>query len=603
MEYKDATPNVTIKRIKAILMSLGIKTRETIFCAHNLCHSCRIQIDNKGLESLNIGTNGKGITHDYSLASGYAELMERLQNKFLVNEAMRFSSKISDGYDLPFRFFPDEQLRIDSMDDFLKRIKKMFPNYNVRKIENLCAQKKDGKTMRIEWLSVPFAQFSKKKTGIVDIPIVLARANSSTGLCAGNSPHEAILQGICEIFERYALQQIYLSKITPPSFPKDFYKGTDIFLRLEALKSFGYIYDIKDLSLGIGLPVVGLILTNTSNGTTMCRLGADMDSETALARCLTEIYQGREEDDYNFIDYTSFEQITKRNSETNEYVKSLKDGTGHFPAEFFSGKPSYNFRKPILQRGENSKEDLRNMLDFLYSHNYSIFIRDNSFLGFCAYQIIIPKLSDQSYKLRDILSEYYESLIYNADSGRISDTHRSKQWELYNIKSSKDSRHFILKHYPFDNTLKLAPYCNAPQNNVNKSLLLFLSAVKNEDYCDADIHFSELMKQRQLQGLPYEEYLSCVNNYIHMKATNTEDLEIIAWLKHFFSDNIINEVIQDFNNPNDIMRNYSFPTCFNCDGCPVKGGCHYRDAISFEKMIQTVQISNPIIQKKLFDVI
>ena len=54
-------------------------------------------------------------------------------------------------------------------------------------------------------------------------------------MCAGNTPYEAILQGINEIFERYVLQKLYLEKITPPVYSPDYFKGTAIHSRLEKL--------------------------------------------------------------------------------------------------------------------------------------------------------------------------------------------------------------------------------------------------------------------------------------------------------------------------------------------------------------------------------
>lgn len=619
MLYKDAPPQETISRIKGILASLGVKTRETFYDANGLFYSCRIEIDNYGLDSLGIGANGKGMTREYALASGYAELMERLQNKFLVNEAMRHSAKIPNGTQLSFRFFPDEELQQSYLRDFFHHIHSLFPNYDTNSAERFCdmliapycswgyTDTGWGPTSKVEWLGLPFAQFTKGDHYIADVPIILARANSSTGLCAGNTPHEAILQGINEIFERYVLQRIYLDNITPPSFPPSYFEGTQIAQRLKELKSHGYIYDIKDMSLGKGFPVVGVILTNTVNGTTMFRLGADLSTEIALERCLTEIYQGRTEEEQRFIEYPIHETVDMDNNEylrNNEYLKSLKDGTGLFPPSIFMGKPTYNFSEPVLRRSECSKEDLRNVLDFLFERGYSVLIRDNSFLGFCAYHVIIPGLSEQNHSLKDIFSEYFApfELDIENEKGKSCESD-GKQWTLYNVKAEEDCRDFVLRHFPNDDILKLAPYCTAPQNKVNKNLLLFLFAVKKRDYQDGNRHFEKLMQQRREQGLPYNEYMACIGSYICLKSNEKDDAELKAWLKHFYTEETVREVLEDFSEPECIMKNYSFPTCFDCECCPLIAECHYRDAIAFEKMIQNAQQVNPIDQTRLFELL
>ena len=597
IQYKDVQPSQTISNIKSILSKYDIHIRETLFNMGELFHSCRVEIDNCGLDSLGIGTNGKGMSKEYSLASGYAELLERLQNKFLVNEAMRHSDKIPDGKQLPFRFFPDEKLQQCSLRDFICHIHDLFPNYSTYKSDY-------DSNSQVEWLGLPYACLFKNESYLVNVPIVLARANSSTGMCAGNTPHEAILQGINEIFERYVLQKIYLERITPPSFPSSYFIGTKIAKRLDELSSQGYIYDIKDMSLGKGFPVVGLILTNTINGTTMFRMGADLSAEIALERCLTETYQGRNNLELKFTEY-AFPSVLKIDEDKElrgrEYKKNLRDGTGIYPNYIFCGTPTYEFTEPVMSRSGNTKKDLQNVFEFLFERDYKILIRDNSFLGFCAYHVMIPGLSDQDFRLVDIFSDYISNFEYNRkDEKCISFERDAKQWALYDIKSETDARKFIRQKYADLDTIKLAPYCTDPRNQVNKDLLLFLFAVKNEDYKDADTCFTNLMNLRKEQGIPYDEYMACISAYISLKANDVKDAELVEWLAHFYSMEIIKEVITDFSAPKDIMKNYSFPVCFDCNNCPLGVDCHYRDAISFEEKIQKVQMENPIDQKQLF---
>lgn len=92
-KYKIVSPYKTVGSIKSILNDIGILTREEYF-GNNQFHSCRISIGNSDISSLNIGSNGKGRSFEYSLASGYAEFMERLQNNcfYLVDVLRRINS-------------------------------------------------------------------------------------------------------------------------------------------------------------------------------------------------------------------------------------------------------------------------------------------------------------------------------------------------------------------------------------------------------------------------------------------------------------------------------------------------------------------------------
>ena len=294
IKYKDDLPEKTVRRIKGLLAGLNIHTNEQYYNYEDMSYSCRISINSSNLGSLNIGTNGKGMDASYSLASGYGELMERLQNKMLLFEAIKYSSRNyinSKDKKLPFRLFPDEKDQLYQPNTFIDLINCYFPNYKIDRVKNRI----NG---NIHCLTVPFVDVFNKEQ--IQLPIEIVRANSSTGMCSGNTPSEAIVQGINEIFERYVLQRMYVDKITPPSFPKEYFKGSEIYRRLEKLKEDGFLYDIKDCSLGKGFPVVGLLLTNTKNGTWTFRLGSDLSSLIALERCLTEIFQGRKVNECHF---------------------------------------------------------------------------------------------------------------------------------------------------------------------------------------------------------------------------------------------------------------------------------------------------------------
>ncbi|MCS2524665.1 YcaO-like family protein [Bacteroides ovatus] len=575
LEYKDASPEQTIQKIKNILKDIGINTKELLYNNAYLSHSCRIIINNDVLSELNVGTNGKGMTPAYSLASGYAELMERLQNKSLLNEAIKHAIPSST-----FQLFPDEKEQTSSKANFISLINTFFPNYQPKRYANKLPE-------QISWLGVPFANITKKQVEVV--PIILLSTNSSTGMCAGNTPYEAILQGINEIFERYVLQKLYLEKITPPVYSPDYFKGTAIHSRLEKLVDMGYIYEVRDCSLGKGFPVIGLQLTNTSNGTITFRLGADLSPEIALERCFTEIFQGREQKDAFFTPI----ELDKPINIPKEYHRNLKNGTGRYPTEFFFASPSYEFNEPVITRTGDSQDDFHAMVDFLERNGYSLLIRDHSFLGFPTYQIIIPGLSDQHYKLNDILDDYIQYLNSNKPI-----------WSLYRLKqlNKKELEQLptiIEEKYPDEYLIKLFPYNTSSHNVINKDLLIFLIYIKLNDYERAYKYFTSFLDFYKSKEARYNDYLHCVRDYIYLKKNHEKDVNIRSALSKFYTTKKVDEVFSDFKSTQKIMKNYLFPECFDCENCPIKSSCHYKRVIQFATQILNIQTINRIYQDQL----
>lgn len=606
--HKDLKPDETVRRIKLILQELGIKTKEVLFNHGNIAYSCRVTIDDPLLSSLDIGTNGKGLSPDFALASGYAEFMERLQNKFLINEAMRFADKIANIEPLPFRFYPDEQMTEKPIGEFCKMLEDLFPNNYCNEIHRRddslkkCSKIK-YRTLDYILLSGTDPQQTDNKAKCIKMPAVIVRANSSTGMCAGNSPSEAILQGICEIFERYVLQQIYLRPLTPPSYPKDHFLDSEAGRRLALLEQEGYSYDIKDMSLGQSLPVIGLILTNLSSGLTMVRLGCDPDSRIALERCITEIFQGDQSlISDTFIDYLSGTPIKNPDKERErfriEYRKSLRDGSGRYPEYMFGNNPTYPLSDWSWKRENSIQDTFRNVVSRMKSMGLDLLVRDNSIFGFNTYHVFIPGYSEQDYRLMPVINDYFTSLFI--DPHGCGDENVPLVWPLYNLKGQQNTNalmDLIKSKYVNENTLKLAAYNVSPSNRVNKNLLMFLIAVKGKQYDAAQQSYQLFIKEREDNNCPYDEYLDCVGHYIACMASNADCTAAI--LSRNFSSDIVNEVLSDFSDPSKVMDNFKFPTCFNCGQCPIAEDCRIKNVIELERKMQEMQIMNPIDQLKL----
>ena len=82
--YKQAPPEETVARLRAILDEVGIGTAETERDTLSF-HSGRVETADLAYPMLRMGANGKGMTREYSRASAHAEFFERLQNGNLTH--------------------------------------------------------------------------------------------------------------------------------------------------------------------------------------------------------------------------------------------------------------------------------------------------------------------------------------------------------------------------------------------------------------------------------------------------------------------------------------------------------------------------------------
>ena len=296
--YKAKPPITTINNVRKILEDCSIFTIEKHFGMNNDLDvfSCRVFIANDNLQTLDIGMNGKGVTPAYSLASGYAEFMERLQIGSLFPSFLYYFDKkrkdsnsieeiIPETEEFEFCYAPDEKtipfnkLSDNCPEEILNMLKTLSRKDKLSLWEILTKKKPS-------FISVPFFNINRKK--VVNLPIDIVRViTGSNGTCAGNTPNEALLHGLCEIFERFALKKIFFDKIIPPDIPLDFFKNTRSAKIIEKIKDFGnYDIRIKDCSLDMNLPVIGILLIDSSQHKYMFRLGSDPIPEIALERCL-----------------------------------------------------------------------------------------------------------------------------------------------------------------------------------------------------------------------------------------------------------------------------------------------------------------------------
>ena len=97
-KYKAATPEATFERIHQIMKNSGIPLKDQVYGDGDMFCSYRLSISED--DNASIGTNGKGMKASYAKASAYAEMMERFQNRVVIDPNPAH-------FDQPCVYFPD----------------------------------------------------------------------------------------------------------------------------------------------------------------------------------------------------------------------------------------------------------------------------------------------------------------------------------------------------------------------------------------------------------------------------------------------------------------------------------------------------------------
>lgn len=590
-EYKDSLPQQTIGRIRAILAERGILTMEQ-HTSHSLFYSCRIVLANRELEKLNIGTNGKGESFEYSLASGYAEFMERLQNHVLLNKK-RYACRDF------IRTFPEESAYVKKLkekslifdwvygeDEEVWEIKKVLEHSE----SELCAlyalaDKRELesffiKDLKLEkTLMLPF--YSVSGGGKKYIPIDLCLAMTATnGMAAGNSAKEALLQGFCEIFERYALRRIYYEHLSLPTIPLAFFARSPMYQNIGYLKeNFGYEVIIKDCSLGLGLPVVGVLIMDRRRQVYNFKLGADFVLERALKRCLSELQQGSSEFrwlDYKFIDLDDFSALGISDMRKHNYCKIFTQGTGYWPSSILLDPGACDFVPYDKGYGLSNEKDMKICYDLIRRLGYDIYIRDNSTLGFPSYYIIVPGMSN-------VWPDKNEYALYSPalkDLNLLNRIPEITPVEARKLASALDENYAEIKYHGFNYTTSFFYNVNFDLLNLDLELFLFMIFYFIEEYKNASKYLRLFLKGKDRGRFAYyyaiEDYVKL--KYLHAKAPE----EVGAVLSTLYGTALAEEVQADFSS-DSIFSGYDFPNCFHCDTCKVSDCCRYFDMLALEK--------------------
>jgi len=333
-----------------------------------------------------IYSNGKGIVSDASMASALGEYIERLQtNNFFID------------FHLPNRkYYPDEvafEFRGAYLSDELCSV--YDPEGELTR-EDLVDYNSDYEDKIV---SLPF---TKRSTGeAVYFPLnILSNLYLSNGLATGNTPQEAHVQALSEIFERYAKIEIIKNGYALPRYPDEIVRSFEHLQRdIATLRELGYIVEVLDASLGGKFPVTAISLINPKNSSLFVSFGAHPILEVSLERTMTELMQGRGLDNLDSFEVPTFDMSFVSGSFNLE--SHFIDSNGKLGFGFLSSAKSFAY-EPWSYRGDGCEAEYSFLTDILAGMGKEMYLREYSYLGFYSCQMIVPGVSEV-YPIDDLI--------------------------------------------------------------------------------------------------------------------------------------------------------------------------------------------------------
>ena len=556
MHFKETTPEKTVEKLRGILNALNIPIVEQWQKASCVdTYSLRIEIENT-----DVGTNGKGMTKEYARASAYAEFFERFQNGLLCN-----SMNLNKDSKHKFEVAPDE--KILTSEEIVKENNALIEFYfKDRGMQNAPVTEKAkafNKTNRVEYmlndredgyLCLPFYNI---KTGKINyLPQTLYhKYYGSNGMSAGNTPEEAIVQGLSEIFERVVQKRSFKEKTCFPDVPESYMKKyPEIYKMFNKLKSLdGYEVMMKDCSYGGKYPVAALIMLQKNSGRYGLKMGCHPDFGIAMERTFTEAAQGND-----ILEYVNRSIIDFENSgvdEEDNIVNSFKIGLAQYPYQIFGKNYDYKFTEVKNVENMSNKEIMLEWIREILNDGHDILIRDVSNFGFPSYHIIIPGVSE----LRTVTDEEL----------RADNTRTFISGFIANpSKITADKCPYILgclgyysKRIMESSIGTYLPKCNVsdyPYEKIGFGNLYFsaMCHVMLGDYKRASKKITILLQAAEKRGLSGTDYdfLKATKFYLSAMAELNDEKEVKSYMKVMFTDEIVSKIYEIFGNKEDVFK-------------------------------------------------
>ncbi len=468
---------------------------------------------------------GKGKSKSLAVASAYAEFMERLQC-FSPLFFKRNGSIILEPV-----FHDSKCITIDEV------------SYNCTTIlKDICPSYKRHMNKYVDCL--PFYDIFEGKTTYLPYNLLLY-STSSNGMCAGNTLEEALCQGISEIFERYIIRELFFGRIhSLPTLSIDALElNPDGIVRtISYLQNKDYRVIIKDCTIGGKIPVLGVAILNEKTRTFNIKFGADPFLEIALERCITELFQCRDNLPYVIDDFVDLKTD----------IDCPYENTQAFLSYFLSHGGRSNFKDAFVAPYLSNIDCLRKLLEQVNYFGESVYVRDFSFLGFPSYFIFITNMS----KLETIDNNHFDFLFQDSDnlleSVFNSRTMSTSALERMSIKIYKHLYQRTLQ--PLTELRCRLMLWNNTKSFVNLRVLLSISMLKAKNFKMSCIFSEDAIPIEYPLDTITKKILNAISSFSRAALNNSE-------LNSELSTNCKDEIIENFISYYNELFAGSIPHC------------------------------------------
>ena len=342
--------------------------------------------------------NGKGASKKAALASALGEYFERLSTNYFFSD-FYLGDKAANG---EFVHYPSEKWFAIPQDNSLpkgllspKLMKFYDPDHELTATDLIDLQSSNGKR---GICALPFVQQSDGKTIYVPVNLI-ANLYASNGMSAGNTPNEARVQGLSEIFERYTKNKIIAEAISLPTIPPEVLnRYPSVLAAIDALEQEGFPIYCFDASLGGQFPVICVVLFNPQNGTSYASFGAHPNFGVALERTVTELLQGRSLKDLDVFSPPSFDNADV--ADLSNLETHFIDSSGLISWDMFNEKSDYEFVD--WDFSGTTEQEFANLMAIFDRHQTEVLIMDYQHLGVYACRILAVGMSE-IYPPEDLL--------------------------------------------------------------------------------------------------------------------------------------------------------------------------------------------------------
>lgn len=499
-QFKDEKPINTVEKIRRILRENNIETVEQWMPSGvPYCHSVKISIS-----GTTFFTSGKGMTKEFALASGYGELMERLQLGHISKEQKDGNFSVNNGKE-----------EIVKAADLLQRNRKWYEIYAQR------AKAYTGVDMTPEQILAQFTNddgtvaatlyYSVATQTKEYIPTKLRKLiSTANGYAAGNTFEEAIVQASSEIVERDYKIRILSEGISVPNIPEEvLQRYPTAYSIICHLRGKGFRVFVKDCSLGTKFPVICVCYIDERSGKYHTHFGANPLFEIALERALTETFQGR--NIQNFAYFGDFLYESNHSLSVENLWHDRVYGEAKRMPDFFVEKPHHQWKESYGFTGKNNKELARECLQFFADQGYDVLLRDGSCLGFPTCQVLIPGYSELLYNR---LSPEHNELRYSAYAEKV--TRNPSQ-------ASLDDMLALLMHIdcnkmnPVAQKLtRMARLAADPKSDDTARILSATMAYVYYELGQYSVVLNHIKQMMASYSQEQQEYLLCVDRYLSM---------------------------------------------------------------------------------------